>query len=773
VNEQPTDVVGDAVAAQAHDPATSAGRLAWIAENRPDLRAAVAAHPAAYPDLLDWLARLGDAGVDAALARRGGGAPRAVPAWAVAGTAVRRGNAPTWRLPRWAVVVVAAVAGLAVLGLGAWVLVTQVLFPRGAESPEAAVTGLAAAVQEGDPVKTWLLLSPDEVGGLEDGVRDLGDRADALGLLGTGSAGAVRVTGLTTRTTTVSDDRARVDITGGTLTYTPGRSGQGVRARALAARVGADTDDAGEAKTTTVDLADVAGDLDGGLSVSVVKDGRRWFISPLLTVGALVGRAQGNAPREMSADQLARSASSPEAAVQQLLAALGRSDASAVAGALSEAEGLPVLENAQAVSDSQVAEDVTDIVPVGTSVARDGKRAVVTLDGISGVGRDGEKSSVTYGGGCVTSDGERECAPARYRVLLPAKLQVVTVREGDGRWGVSVVDSLGMALEHALDASDADLLRALDLQATAGPVATLDGAAAADLDLRSAAYATVAVRKGDGPLLLRTGLSDQAATLEVYRVVDGVPVPATEGVQPVDAGVLLLTPGRAEYRVVVLPVGDGTLPDRVRLTAAAVPAAELAVGQALTTQLAAGQSAVYDVSPGWLTGTVGAGQETAATATLWASDLSEAVNGLSSSTSALQVTASGAHLVLVAPASSAVAVDLRLSAAPPVGFPDASGVLQQATTVPLSTSRIYQVTAPVGVPVDISADPTGNDDVVLVVDGRSADAGSGGQSEAVTGAVSSTGTLAVRAYSYSGFWSSSAAGDVTLRVSVSAEEVGD
>lgn len=57
--------------AQAADPATPAALLADIATHRPDLRAAVASNPTAYPDLLAWLASFGDPAVDAAIARRG------------------------------------------------------------------------------------------------------------------------------------------------------------------------------------------------------------------------------------------------------------------------------------------------------------------------------------------------------------------------------------------------------------------------------------------------------------------------------------------------------------------------------------------------------------------------------------------------------------------------------------------------------------------------------------------------------------------------------
>ncbi|WP_062301739.1 hypothetical protein [Demequina subtropica] len=66
----PAPAVDPALVAAAHDPATDAATLHRIAAEAPSLRAAVAAHPNAYPDLLQWLGSLGDPEVDAALAQR-------------------------------------------------------------------------------------------------------------------------------------------------------------------------------------------------------------------------------------------------------------------------------------------------------------------------------------------------------------------------------------------------------------------------------------------------------------------------------------------------------------------------------------------------------------------------------------------------------------------------------------------------------------------------------------------------------------------------------
>lgn len=93
----------------AADPTIPLQLLADVAARRPDLRAVVAANPAAYPALLDWLASLGDPDVDAALrARAAEGAPAAptvvggggfAPLGA-AGTTVTEPAAPYLPVPR-------------------------------------------------------------------------------------------------------------------------------------------------------------------------------------------------------------------------------------------------------------------------------------------------------------------------------------------------------------------------------------------------------------------------------------------------------------------------------------------------------------------------------------------------------------------------------------------------------------------------------------------------------------------------------------------------
>ncbi|WP_341359512.1 hypothetical protein V5H98_17615 [Georgenia sp. M64] len=70
----------DALARQAADPGTPLATLQDLAAHHPRLRPTIAANPSTYPDLLEWLGRLGDPDVDEALAARGGPATAEYPA---------------------------------------------------------------------------------------------------------------------------------------------------------------------------------------------------------------------------------------------------------------------------------------------------------------------------------------------------------------------------------------------------------------------------------------------------------------------------------------------------------------------------------------------------------------------------------------------------------------------------------------------------------------------------------------------------------------------
>lgn len=208
-------------AAQAADPATPAALLADIATHRPDLRAAVASNPTAYPDLLTWLASFGDPAVDAAIAQRSAqqagsqppaaatgavaasafGAPAGAPAssWQPQGAqgfeqqppvqgygqpgyqqapqsygqgpaAGAWGAPPQQKKSRRGLWIGVGVAGVLAIGGGAFAA-NALWFSKvgGASSPEAAVTQLVEGVADKDLVSVYGVMSPAEVSQVSTG----------------------------------------------------------------------------------------------------------------------------------------------------------------------------------------------------------------------------------------------------------------------------------------------------------------------------------------------------------------------------------------------------------------------------------------------------------------------------------------------------------------------------------------------------------------------------------------------------------------------------
>ena len=126
----------DADRLAASSPSTPAAELARIAAARPDLHPALAANPATYPDLVDWLRTSPDPAVQDALARRTTAQPEPAQA-AQAEAPARAANAPTnpppagapapaaktkrrTGLPRPAVIAVVVLVTVLVISGAAW-----------------------------------------------------------------------------------------------------------------------------------------------------------------------------------------------------------------------------------------------------------------------------------------------------------------------------------------------------------------------------------------------------------------------------------------------------------------------------------------------------------------------------------------------------------------------------------------------------------------------------------------------------------------------------
>ncbi len=146
----------DVLLDKVHDPATSAAELAEIAGQRPDLHAAIAAHPNAYVELLNWLAAQGNPDVRAAVEARaaaarpvlppapGPGAPNWTPAdggQAYPASSVAPEGYPTAVPPkksRTGLIIGLVVGGVVLLGIIGALIVGTVLVNAGNSVVDAA-----------------------------------------------------------------------------------------------------------------------------------------------------------------------------------------------------------------------------------------------------------------------------------------------------------------------------------------------------------------------------------------------------------------------------------------------------------------------------------------------------------------------------------------------------------------------------------------------------------------------------------------------------------
>lgn len=368
----------DPTAAALDDPSTSPAELARLAAERPDLRARIAAHPAAYPELLGWLAAQGDPAVAAAVAARGAAPQQAAqptvqpavqpaaqptvqpatpdafpsPTGPVAAVVPQDGVdapgaefAPVGAQPRrrrtglWVGVAVAAVAVVGAGGYAAWATVLSKL--GGAASPEAAVTQLVEGVADKDGVAVYGVLSPSEVGSFRDafdgldGLDDLagdGRSVDPEKLRAALDALAIDIEGLDLQVEEVDEGLAKVSIAGGTLTVDADAAELTdlaiealtpvLEAYGQPVPTGDERDEAvqqiDDALPWSLDAAELTWDAQGEEQLPflmAVEEGGDWYVSPLMTIGEYVTVAQGGTRGAMPSDDGAALTSAKDAGV--------------------------------------------------------------------------------------------------------------------------------------------------------------------------------------------------------------------------------------------------------------------------------------------------------------------------------------------------------------------------------------------------------------------------------------------------------------------------
>jgi hypothetical protein len=359
----------------------------------------------------------------------------------------------------------------------------------GADSPEAAVQDLAAAVGEEDAIGVVNSLNPEEVGPLVDLYEAAAARSEELGLLELDDAGAppdleIEVEGLELQTEQLADGVARVTIEGGQASALLDAADEQVAGVMDGADVpildfGEGGDGQVEDLEGEVDADELGEDLFDGESqpfLIVVDDGDGWYVSPSYTIAEGLAVANGwDEPDYDAGDEPPEGADSPEAAVQGMAEAIAGFDVASGAALLPPGEARWAQDYldtiVEAIGPDEIDDALDDTEPeledLQLRVEEEGDgEAFVVIESVtfSYEDEDDGHTTVELDGDCLTvqdeySDGEEDCiedaleeeaADPALADLVPDEQGVVVV-ERDGGWFVSPVRTVAHYVQHVVD----------------------------------------------------------------------------------------------------------------------------------------------------------------------------------------------------------------------------------------------------------------------------------------------------------------------------------
>lgn len=482
----------------ASNPSIPQQEMAAIAANRPDLHAALASNPALYPELRAWLATSPNPQVQQALrdfaARSQSFAPQA-PAMGGAPQAAAMGGAPQASSnKKVAIIAGSAVAALVVVAGGA-LAVGALMGGGGKNSAQDVASAFDEGIANNNLISLYTLIAPSE----RDTVIPLKDLStkgfDAEELFGSSaladyaSAITVNSSQMTYTVTNQSADIATIDITDWQIdaTVNAGEFSDSLRTRYMKATSATSLTDAEEDLFTSIadegeeNITEDLVDSDNVMRLVAVKEKGDWYLSPSMSMAEaeLAASWSPKTPDYTAAYTDMKGATSPEAAVQELVEAARVSSNTATDAAVLSLLPLPerrvaavygdaleqVDDGASALSDTandlMIHWDLKSTTVDGGAIVSLGATSIDVDDAV--ISFDGAKMTVSADGRSVETDLGRG-------LENPERIGVFTVKE-DGTWRVSMSGTaLNLFTLHASDDALAEAITGIsDL------IAQLDG----------------------------------------------------------------------------------------------------------------------------------------------------------------------------------------------------------------------------------------------------------------------------------------------------------
>jgi len=420
----------------------------------------------------------------------------------------------------WLVAACAVLAVGAVVAVGWLVLRSDRTAAGGADSPEEVATGFAAAMSSEDLLAAATYVSPLEAPGIEQLLITVRDTAKAQGIAGLSAGDGVDIDlqVSTDDVTELADGFARVELRM-ELSVTGSPDGP---VGGLLGADGIEMDDH--------DLADALDSRD--LTIVVVEESGRWYVSPMLTLGEYIADSADLPSPDYDVAVAAAdepTAADEEEAIQQVGDAIEERDATRAAGALAPGEARFVRVFGRAI-DELLAEWEGDISfeDLQMSEVSDGRWAVEHLELSSQQDNGLSVSGVQVDDGCVMFvheyDIDQWCLDDLDWLTEPLdsdQFVVHTSREGGAarvELVATVIDDLGQL---AARVGREGLLDALDEEVLDEPIAvTVDEPVA--LAFTGQRYQVVEWVAAKGrTYLLGPADGDLGVELDVYASEDG------------------------------------------------------------------------------------------------------------------------------------------------------------------------------------------------------------------------------------------------------------
>ena len=448
---------------------------------------------------------------------------------------------PGKKTNRKGIILGAVAVVLVAVGVGAFLFI-QNMIRGGAGSPEQVAEKLMESIETKDGIGLVTMVAPAEREALDKFQGEFMDKVEEFGIFEAANKVSedaiedefddeINLDGITVTFENVEPTVSEVDDQLAVLNFDSGTVRLQIDPEQTTGAVRSGLEASGEMEPVdeTADLSDL--DIEGeGLRVAAVKDGGRWYVSPMYSGLELVLQITGN--ERGSLPEPTDGADSPAEAAQALMGAvpgiLESGKFTDLGKYLMTYEGNAVHYYGGALDEAMEGGIGSDFSVTANSfkdAEKDGSRGRALVEELK-MEADGDTLSLTAD--CMESDSEKICRGDSGYVMTNGsfdsdavmrafpQLGMSSVKE-DGKWKVSIMDTTtDLALQWMDSITREQALAMLDLARSEDSAGTMTLDEEANLDFNSAGYAVMTLKLDEDVTLESEGDGRSYSSYTVY-----------------------------------------------------------------------------------------------------------------------------------------------------------------------------------------------------------------------------------------------------------------